>query len=256
MRTLSFLRKTGRRARHLRHSSSTTVVPPLSAAAQMNLDKLTRPPAARAKASRAIASTASLPAAAAAEAVQPPTGPFDETMRDFLSPSSFFDMLYYRGVTQPVNICSVSTFSQPQQPADYSHCCVEVLLQFSSISDRYYGVPDSLMKDFLSCLYDRTVEMDDAHMHILTANEGSAIAMAAGYHIATGKVPLVYLQNSGIGNAVNPLLSLADPDVYSIPMLLLVGWRGEPGKRDEPQHRIQGHVTPGMLAARRVLLPF
>jgi len=82
--------------------------------------------------------------------------------------------------------------------------------------------------------------------HIITANEGSAVAMASGYHLATGKNPMVYLQNSGLGNIVNPIMSLAVPNVYSIPMLLLVGWRGEPGKRDEPQHRVQGQSTPGL----------
>jgi phosphonopyruvate decarboxylase len=70
--------------------------------------------------------------------------------------------------------------------------------------------------------------------------------MASGYHLATGKNPMVYLQNSGLGNIVNPIMSLAVPNVYSIPMLLLVGWRGEPGKRDEPQHRVQGQSTPGL----------
>jgi phosphonopyruvate decarboxylase len=84
---------------------------------------------------------------------------------------------------------------------------------------------------------------------VITSNEGSAIALAAGYHMATGKSPLVYLQNSGLGNIVNPVMSLAVPQVYSIPMLLLVGWRGEPGKRDEPQHIVQGKSTPGILAA-------
>ena len=82
---------------------------------------------------------------------------------------------------------------------------------------------------------------------MITANEGSAVAMAAGYHMATGKNPMVYLQNSGLGNTVNPIMSLSVPAVYSIPMLLLVGWRGEPGKRDEPQHRVQGQSTPGKI---------
>jgi phosphonopyruvate decarboxylase len=84
---------------------------------------------------------------------------------------------------------------------------------------------------------------------MITANEGNAIGVAAGYHLATEKTAMVYLQNSGLGNIVNPVMSLAVPGVYSIPMLLLVGWRGEPGKRDEPQHRVQGHSTPGILAA-------
>ncbi|XP_052278718.1 LOW QUALITY PROTEIN: phosphonopyruvate decarboxylase-like [Dreissena polymorpha] len=85
--------------------------------------------------------------------------------------------------------------------------------------------------------------------HLITANEGSAVALATGYHLATGKSAMVYLQNSGLGNTVNPLMSLAVPAVYSIPMLMLIGWRGEPGKRDEPQHITQGKTTPGLLAA-------
>lgn len=85
--------------------------------------------------------------------------------------------------------------------------------------------------------------------HIITTNEGQAIGLAAGYHMATGKYPLVYLQNSGLGNVVNPIMSLATPNVFSVPMLLMMGWRGEPGKRDEPQHLVQGQFTPGVLAA-------
>lgn len=103
----------------------------------------------------------------------------------------------------------------------------------------FTGVPDSLLKSFCAYLTDQC----DARSHVIAANEGSAIAMAAGHHLATGKLPLVYMQNSGLGNAVNPLVSLADPDVYGVPMLLLVGWRGEPGKKDEPQHRKMGIVT-------------
>jgi phosphonopyruvate decarboxylase len=79
--------------------------------------------------------------------------------------------------------------------------------------------------------------------NIVSANEGNAIGLAAGYHLGTGKIGLVYMQNSGIGNAVNPLASLADKLVYSIPMLLVIGWRGEPNKKDEPQHKKQGLVT-------------
>lgn len=105
--------------------------------------------------------------------------------------------------------------------------------------DFFAGVPDSLLKNFCACVRDKT---DSAH-NIITANEGNAVAMAAGYHVATRKFGVVYMQNSGIGNAVNPLLSLADEEVYSIPMLLIVGWRGEPGVHDEPQHVKQGKVT-------------
>lgn len=112
----------------------------------------------------------------------------------------------------------------------------------------YCGVPDSLLKNFCAYLSDVT----DSKEHIITANEGAAIALATGYHISTGKMPLVYLQNSGLGNAVNPLLSLADPEVYRIPMLLMVGWRGEPGVADEPQHRKQGRIQNSMLDAMEI----
>lgn len=111
--------------------------------------------------------------------------------------------------------------------------------------DFFCGVPDSLLKDFCGYVTASTKKEN----HIITANEGSAVAMAAGYHLATGKNSMVYLQNSGLGNIVNPLMSLCSNSVYSIPMLLLVGWRGEPGKRDEPQHLTQGQSTPGLLAS-------
>ena len=96
----------------------------------------------------------------------------------------------------------------------------------------FTGVPDSLLKEFCLCI-DDFVPKDK---HIITANEGNAIALAAGYYLAKKSLPLVYMQNSGLGNAINPLLSLCDPDVYSIPMLVMIGWRGEPGVKDEPQH--------------------
>jgi len=88
--------------------------------------------------------------------------------------------------------------------------------------------------------------------NIIAANEGGAIALATGYHLASGKVPLVYMQNSGLGNTVNPLLSLTDAEVYSIPMLLMVGWRGEPGIKDEPQHIKQGKVTLDLLDVMKI----
>lgn len=109
--------------------------------------------------------------------------------------------------------------------------------------DYFVGVPDSLLKDLLACIHDTV----PGQRHITAANEGNAVAIAAGYHLATGKVPCVYLQNSGLGNAVNPLTSLADREVYSIPMLLIIGWRGEPGVADEPQHAKQGRITPALL---------
>ena len=120
--------------------------------------------------------------------------------------------------------------------------------------DFYTGVPDSLLKSFCFYLADHTGDK-----HVVAANEGGAVALACGYHLATGKVPLVYLQNSGQGNTINPLLSLADHDVYSIPLLLLIGWRGEPSTKDEPQHVKQGKVTVSLLEAMdipwRVLSP-
>ncbi len=107
----------------------------------------------------------------------------------------------------------------------------------------FTGVPDSLLKNFCAYLTD-TAEQKN---HIIAANEGNAIALAAGHYLAKGTIPLVYMQNSGIGNTVNPLLSLADKEVYSTPMLLMIGWRGEPEVHDEPQHIKQGRVTTALL---------
>ncbi len=109
----------------------------------------------------------------------------------------------------------------------------------------FAGVPDSLLKDFCAFL-DR---QESPQRHIIAANEGNALALAAGHHLATKGIGLVYMQNSGLGNTVNPLLSLADPLVYSIPVLLLIGWRGQPGTKDEPQHAKQGQVTLKLLEA-------
>jgi len=103
----------------------------------------------------------------------------------------------------------------------------------------FTGVPDSLLKDFSAYLTDQS----PADRHIIAANEGNAVGLAMGSYLATGQPALVYMQNSGQGNAANPLISLADPKVYGIPMLLLVGWRGKPGIHDEPQHRMQGEIT-------------
>ncbi|KAK2189303.1 hypothetical protein NP493_109g02008 [Ridgeia piscesae] len=114
--------------------------------------------------------------------------------------------------------------------------------------DFFCGVPDSLLKDFCAYVTDNT----PTERHVITANEGNAVSLAVGYHMATKRSALVYLQNSGLGNVINPLLSLADRDVYRIPMLLLVGWRGEPGKKDEPQHRVQGQLTAGLLASLHI----
>ena len=107
----------------------------------------------------------------------------------------------------------------------------------------FTGVPDSLLKHFCACI-DTHCTLNE---HVITANEGNAVALAAGYHLSTGKIAAVYIQNSGLGNAINPLTSLADPEIYKIPMLLIIGWRGEPGTKDEPQHSKQGRITPGQL---------
>lgn len=109
--------------------------------------------------------------------------------------------------------------------------------------DFFSGVPDSLLKDFCAYIDDH----GEPNQHIIAANEGNALAMAVGYHLATGKNGVVYLQNSGLGNIINPLTSIADKEVYKIPMLLVVGWRGEPGVKDEPQHIKQGRITPAQL---------
>lgn len=107
----------------------------------------------------------------------------------------------------------------------------------------FTGVPDSLLKSFCAYIKDNI----SSDKNIIAANEGNAVALATGYYLATGKVGLVYMQNSGIGNALNPLVSLADKLVYSMPMLLLIGWRGEPDKKDEPQHKKQGLITTELL---------
>ena len=109
----------------------------------------------------------------------------------------------------------------------------------------YTGVPDSQLKPLCNYLY-HTYGIDNDH-HIIAANEGNCTALAAGYHLATGKVPAVYMQNSGEGNIINPLASLLNEKVYSIPMIFIIGWRGEPGIHDEPQHIYQGEVTVSLM---------
>lgn len=111
--------------------------------------------------------------------------------------------------------------------------------------DFFTGVPDSLLKHFCACITDQT----PTSSHVIGANEGNAIALAAGHYLGSARPALVYMQNSGFGNAINPLLSLAAPDVYSIPMLLMIGWRGEPGVKDEPQHLAQGRTMEALLQA-------
>ena len=112
-------------------------------------------------------------------------------------------------------------------------------------ADFYTGVPDSLLKPLCNYLM-HTYGIDKNH-HLIAANEGNCAALAAGYHLATGKVPVVYMQNSGEGNIINPAASLLSDKVYAIPMIFVVGWRGEPGVHDEPQHIYQGQVTVKLL---------
>ena len=125
---------------------------------------------------------------------------------------------------------------------------IDTLALVQSLRDRgvalFAGVPDSLLAAFSTALLQQL----DGRSHVITAHEGQAVAMAMGHYLATGSPGLVYMQNSGLGNAVNPLASLADPAVYGVPMLLLVGWRGQPGHKDEPQHVKQGEITEGQLA--------
>ena len=109
--------------------------------------------------------------------------------------------------------------------------------------DFFTGVPDSLLNDF--CIYMTTNLSSD--QHVMAANEGNAIGIAAGHYMATGKLPLVYMQNSGIGNATNPLLSLTHNCVYGIPMILVIGWRGDPSINDHAQHKKQGELTPVLM---------
>ncbi|MBQ9389593.1 MAG: phosphonopyruvate decarboxylase [Synergistaceae bacterium] len=112
-------------------------------------------------------------------------------------------------------------------------------------ADFFTGVPDSQLKALCDYLMG-TYGLNPEH-HVITANEGNALALATGYNLATGKIPVVYMQNSGLGNIVNPSTSLTNPKVYNIPVILVVGWRGEPGVHDEPQHIYQGAVTNELL---------
>ncbi|BEU88748.1 phosphonopyruvate decarboxylase [Selenomonas sp. TAMA-11512] len=112
-------------------------------------------------------------------------------------------------------------------------------------ADFYAGVPDSLLSPLADYLMETYGESGERH--VIAANEGNAVGLAAGYHLVTGKVPAVYLQNSGEGNIVNPYASLLHANVYGIPCLFIIGWRGEPGVKDEPQHAFQGRITRTLL---------
>ncbi len=106
----------------------------------------------------------------------------------------------------------------------------------------YTGVPDSILKDFSS-----KIESLSKKKHVIATSEGAAISLGIGYYLSTKKLPCIYLQNSGLGNAINPLISIASKEVYSIPLLLLIGWRGSPKKADEPQHKAKGKITKALL---------
>lgn len=147
-----------------------------------------------------------------AEAMYSSYRPMTEIVRDFLPPDVFVKQLASRGTTF------------------------------------FTGVPDSLLKDMCAFITDNVPKEN----HIIHANEGTALATAAGHYLGSGDIPVVYFQNSGLGNTVNPLLSLMSPKVYSIPALLLIGWRGEPGRKDEPQHKVQGALTPEMLKTMNI----
>jgi len=109
----------------------------------------------------------------------------------------------------------------------------------------YTGVPDSQLKALCNYLMNE-YGIDEKH-HLIAANEGNCTALAAGYHLATGKVPVVYMQNSGEGNIINPVVSLLNDQVYAIPAIFVIGWRGQPGIHDEPQHIYQGKITCDLL---------
>ena len=128
------------------------------------------------------------------------------------------------------------------KPTDFFHQLTNNGIEF------FTGVPDSLLKEFCLCVNDNVSDLD----HIITANEGNAIALAAGNYMAKKSIPLVYMENSGLGNAINPLLSLCDPDVYSIPLIVMIGWRGEPKVKDEPQHIKQGKIQLKLLESMEI----
>ena len=126
---------------------------------------------------------------------------------------------------------------------------VEKLIEIVG-AEFYTGVPDSQLKPL--CNYLMYTYGIDAKHHIIAANEGNSTALAAGYYLATGKVPVVYMQNSGEGNVINPVASLLNDKVYAIPMIFIIGWRGEPGVHDEPQHIFQGEITLKLLEDMRI----
>ncbi|HHW69951.1 MAG TPA: phosphonopyruvate decarboxylase [Clostridiales bacterium] len=122
---------------------------------------------------------------------------------------------------------------------------LDFVFQLSDMGVSFYtGVPDSQLKPLCNYLMDEYSISDN---HIIAANEGNAVALAAGHYLSTGNIPCVYLQNSGLGNIINPVASLLNDRVYGIPCIFVVGWRGEPGLKDEPQHDFQGEITLKLL---------
>ena len=106
----------------------------------------------------------------------------------------------------------------------------------------FTGVPDSILKSLSSYL-----EKYPKKKHVIATNEGAAISIGIGYNLSTKNIPCIYLQNSGLSNAINPLISIASKNVYSIPLFLIIGWRGSPKKPDEPQHKAKGKITLNLL---------
>ena len=109
-------------------------------------------------------------------------------------------------------------------------------------SNFYTGVPDSVLKE-LSSYLQKTGKKN----HIIATNEGAAVSIGIGHYLSTKKIPVIYMQNSGLSNALNPLISIAHHKVYSIPLILIIGWRGSPRVKDEPQHNVKGKITEQIL---------
>ena len=111
----------------------------------------------------------------------------------------------------------------------------------------FTGVPDSILKSLSSYLEKYSIKK-----HVIATNEGAAVSVGIGYNLSTKKIPCIYLQNSGLSNAINPLISIASKDVYSIPLFLIIGWRGSPKKPDEPQHKAKGKITLNLLKLLKI----
>jgi len=109
-------------------------------------------------------------------------------------------------------------------------------------SDFFTGVPDSVLKELSSSL-----QSTNKKKHIIATNEGAAVSIGIGHYLSTKKIPIIYMQNSGLSNALNPLISIAHEKVYSIPLILIIGWRGSPRVKDEPQHNVKGKITEQIL---------